>query len=419
MLTHGKGSPENNNDTDENHAAYREKEEYDKNKSAQTLAIESISLTNFRNHRDLVVKAAPDKQTIIVTGPNGSGKTSLLEAISLLVPGRGLRQCALADLKLRAPDATPKTWAVAAHMNGRWGNFSVGTGNDPRKDAADKRIVHIDGVQMRGQTVLAENIAMAWITPDMDRTLADGPSSRRKLIDRLAYSFDTAHNGRAHRYEKALRERLRLLREDINDKTWLDALENEMAQTGVAIAAARLHLLAELQYHINATRSAFPRALLAIEGAIESGIATAPALLVEDRFRADLAQSRTEDAETGTCSVGPHRSDLLVTHEKNKSPASLCSTGEQKALLIAIMLAYLRTLTKHRGFTPIFLLDDIAAHLDENRRQTLFEEITSIGAQTWITGTDISQFRHALAHATHIQMNDRPQNATTLVPLAQ
>lgn len=374
--------------------------------STAPLWIKRISLANFRNHGDLSVETTAHSQNIVVTGPNGSGKTSLLEAISLLVPGRGLRQCALAEIKRRSSTAeTPAaSWAVAANLRNPWGTFSIGTGSDPNKNATDKRAVHIEGMPVRGQARLAEHVAMAWLTPDMDRILSDGPSARRKLIDRLAYSFDPAHNGRVHRYEKAMRERLRLLREGIRDPAWLEGLENDMAQTGVAIAAARLHLLADLQNRIDETQSAFPRALLAIEGTVETRIEASPALLVEDRLRRDLAQSRNDDAATGTCSVGPHRSDLTVIHATHRSPAGQCSTGEQKALLIAIMLAYLRTLTKHRGFTPIFLLDDVAAHLDEKRRSALFEEIQTIGAQTWITGTDAAHFSPILPRACHIQM---------------
>ncbi|MER2520865.1 MAG: DNA replication/repair protein RecF [Bdellovibrionales bacterium] len=401
-----KNSLEENSGIDEHMMSSNKAERFEQiEHQPRALTITSISLTNFRNHQDLVIRAN-NQQAIVVTGANGSGKTSLLEAISLLVPGRGLRQSALADLKHRAPNIEHEAWAIAATLRGLWGTFSLGTGNDPRKDKADKRIVHIDGTQMRGQNQLAEHVAMAWMTPEMDRTLADGPSARRKLIDRLAYSFDPAHNSRVHRYEKALRERLRLLCEGNRDDAWLGALENDMAQTGVAIAAARLHLLADLQSHIDETQSAFPRALLALEGTVENGIATQPALLVEDRLRADLALSRQNDAQTGTCAVGPHRSDLLVTHAKHGCPAHLCSTGEQKALLIAIMLAYLRTLARHRGYTPIFLLDDIAAHLDESRRQALFEEIGAIGAQTWITGTDLNLFRPLLGNAAHIQMGE-------------
>lgn len=394
-------------------AAYEETEDSERaalnataSRGPDCLTIERLSLANFRNHGALSIDTHRGRQIVVVTGPNGSGKTSLLEAVSLLVPGRGLRQGALADFKRRA-SATPsaESWAVAADLRGPWGSFSIGTGPDPNKAGTDKRIVHIDGRQTRGQNSLAEHVAMAWITPDMDRMLSDGPSARRKLIDRLAYSFDPAHNGRVHRYDKAMRERLRLLREGGRDAIWLESLENEMAQTGVAIAAARLHLLADLRRCIEETLGAFPQALLALQGVVESGVESSPALLVEDRLREDLARSRREDAETGTCSVGPHRSDLIVVHATHRSPASQCSTGEQKALLIAIMLAYLRALARHRGFSPIFLLDDIAAHLDETRRLALFEEILTIGAQTWITGTDLSPFSSILSHARHVKMS--------------
>jgi DNA replication and repair protein RecF len=261
--------------------------------------------------------------------------------------------------------------------------------------------VHIDGKNIRGQNALAERVAMAWITPDMDRILAEGPGPRRKLLDRLVYSFDPAHGGRVHRYEKAMRERMRLLREGIADANWLGVLEDEMAQTGVAIAAARRHMIRQLRTAIAETSGLFPRADLALKGIAEEALETSPALPVEDMLRAALARTRGEDAQSGTCAAGPHRSDLAVIHRAKNCPADLCSTGEQKALLIAIMLAYVRTLARHRQMMPLFLLDDIAAHLDDVRRAALFEEILSLGVQAWLTGTDAEPFADLLPQAQH------------------
>ena len=361
------------------------------------LSVGKISLSSYRNYRSARLLTEP--VPVILTGDNGSGKTNLLEAISLLVPGRGMRRAALSDLQNLQ---SPEPWAVAVELRSPNGLLTIGTGRDPQESDTERRLVHIDGKPVRSQNTLAEHMAMAWITPDMDRILADGASARRKLLDRLVYSFDPAHNGRIHRYEKALRERLRLLREGPADAAWLSALEDEMAQTGVAIAAARKHMLRQLRTAIAETSGAFPHADLALKGLAEEALETDPALMVEDKLRAALARTRSEDAQSGTCHAGVHRSDMLVTHREKKCPADLCSTGEQKALLIAIMLAYVRILIAARNMSPIFLLDDIAAHLDDFRRAALFEEILALGVQAWLTGTDTAFFNGLLDHAQHI-----------------
>jgi DNA replication and repair protein RecF len=366
---------------------------------AAPLSVSRVTLTNFRNYTDISLRFSPDP--VILTGANGSGKTNFLEAISLIVPGRGLKKSALTDLQ-RNNTADP--WAVAIELDTAYGPLQIGTGRDPADPGNERRIVHIDGKPVRGQNAMAQHVAMAWITPEMDRTLGEGASARRKLLDRLVYSFDPAHSNRVTRYERAMRERLRLLREGRYDATWIKALEDEMAQTGVAIAAARRHLLFQLRAAIEETSSAFPTADLALAGMAEDALELHPALPVEDMLRTALAAARDEDARTGTTSTGPHRSDLLVRHRAKNCPADLCSTGEQKALLIAIMLAYLRTLTNHRQLTPIFLLDDIAAHLDDTRRNTLFEEILALGIQAWLTGTDAESFKSLLPAAQHLDV---------------
>jgi len=360
------------------------------------LVVGQISLTNFRNYHDVRLNIAATP--VVLTGANGSGKTNLLEAISLLVPGRGLRRAALRELQNQK---SSEPWAIAVDLSTPYGALHIGTGSDPETGDGDRRIVHIDGKNVRGQNALAEHMAMAWITPDMDRVLAEGPSARRKLLDRLVYGFDPAHNGRVHRYEKALRERLRILREGPADAAWLKALEDEMAQTGVAIAAARRHMVQQLRTGIATTTSAFPRADLELKGLAEEALENQPALLVEDSLREALARTRGDDAQSGTCVCGPHRSDLVVIHRLKQCPADLCSTGEQKALLIALMLAHVRILTSIRQMPPIFLLDDIAAHLDDIRRASLFEELRTLGTQAWLTGTDTEPFASLLPHAQH------------------
>lgn len=360
------------------------------------LSVGKVSLFYFRNYIDLQLTCAA--APVVLTGANGSGKTNLLEALSMLVPGRGLRRAALAELQNQKSD---DPWAVAVEMRTAMGPLTIGTGRDPQETDGERRLVHIDGKNMRSQSALAEHVAMAWITPDMDRILAEGAGARRKLLDRLVYGFDPAHRGRVHRYEKALRERLRLLRDGAADAAWLGALEDEMAQTGVSIAAARNHMIRQLAGAIAESDGTFPHAGLALKGIAEEALETQPALPVEDRLRAALARTRGEDAQTGTCAIGPHRSDLLVTYRAKNCPADLCSTGEQKALLVAIMLAYMRILMRSRAMTPLFLLDDIAAHLDEIRRAALYEEILALGVQAWLTGTDVEPFASLLPHAQH------------------
>jgi len=360
------------------------------------LSIGKISLAHFRNYGDLCL--APEAAPVVLTGPNGGGKTNLLEAISLLVPGRGLRRAQLSELQSRQ---SPTPWVVAADLHTPSGSLQIGTGRDPEEEGGERRLVHIDGRNARSQNALGEYVAMAWITPEMDRILAEGPGPRRKWLDRLAFSFDPAHGGRVSRYEKAMRERMRLLREGPADAVWLSALEDEMARTGVAIAAARRQLIRQLRTAIAETEGAFPQADLALKGIAEEALEDQPALPVEDMMRAALMRTRGEDAQSSTCAAGPHRSDLAVTHRARQCPAELCSTGEQKALVIAIMLAYVRMLTEARKMVPLLLLDDIAAHLDDTRRTALFEEIRALGVQAWLTGTDTEPFAALLPHAQH------------------
>ncbi len=364
------------------------------------LAVCRISLDSFRNYRDahLVLDSSP----IILTGPNGSGKTNLLEAVSLLAPGRGLRRAQLAELQQQ--DAT-SPWAVAVELMTPEGVVKIGTGRDPENPKGERRVIHIDGKAAKNQHDLTRHAAVAWITPEMDRLLEGGPSARRRLLDRLVYSFDPAHAGRVHRYEKALRERLRLLRGGVADAAWLGGLEDEMAQTGVAITAARLQLLQQLQKAMAETAGAFPKADLALQGMAEEALQKYPALLIEDMLRAAFARTREEDRQKDVCSVGPHRSDLAVVHKVRRCPADRCSTGERKALLIAIMLAYVRVLARMRSMPPLLLLDDITAHLDETRRGALFGEIGELGAQAWLTGTDETPFEPLLPSAQHFIVN--------------
>lgn len=350
------------------------------------LTVGRLSLTAFRNYASARLETSPG--TVLLTGPNGSGKTNLLEALSLFVPGRGLRRARLSDLQSRS---TGTPWAVAAEMEGPQGALKLGTGRDP-EGPAERRLIRLDERPIKNQALLATHVAMVWVTPEMDRVLTDSPSARRRLLDRMVFDADPAHAGRVQRYEKAMRERSRLLREGRRDPAWLSALEDEMARTGTAIAAARQDLLGRLLLMMTQASPRFPKADLTLRGAVEEHILERPALLVEDEIRSALASSRASDATSGSTSIGPHRSDLVVEHAQERKPIHLCSTGEQKALVIAVMLSYGRYLAHLRGFAPLLLLDDIASHLDAPRRSALFEEIKVLGSQAWITGTDEAFF---------------------------
>jgi DNA replication and repair protein RecF len=364
------------------------------------VALTRLSLTEFRNYERLRIEV--DATSVVLAGQNGAGKTNLLEAISLLAPGRGLRRARLSDLVRRDAGGTEvpgRAWAVAAHVATQLGETEVGTGlvpgssateSDDEDDAApERRVVRVDG-RNRGPASLAGVLAVRWLTPAMDRLFVEAASARRRFLDHLAAGLDAGHSPRVNAYERALRERGRLLRDGISDRHWLSALEGTLAELGVAIAAARREYVARLASEIAA--EAVTPLRLSVSGSVEDSLAEHPALAAETKFRDALAASRDHDAITGGASVGPHRSDLSVWHASGL-PASQCSTGEQKALLLAIVRADVRLLSAAQGRPPLLLLDEVAAHLDERRRRELFDAALGCGAQVWATGTDRSLFR--------------------------
>jgi DNA replication and repair protein RecF len=253
---------------------------------------------------------------------------------------------------------------------------------------------------------LAEHVAVIWLTPAMDRLFVESSSGRRRFLDRLVFGFDPAHAGRLSRYEHTLRERARLLREGRFDQGWLSGLEDQMATTGVAVAAARREVIQRLRAACDRAVGPFPGADLAVAGAVEDWLDQGPALDAEDSLRRNLRDNRRRDAESGGATVGPHKSDLAVRHAAKDMPAALCSTGEQKALLIAIVLANARLLAAERGAAPLLLLDEVAAHLDPDRREALFGEILALGAQAWMTGTDASVFAPLAQEAARVFVDD-------------
>ena len=374
---------------------------------ARIQAVQEITATDFRNYRSARVVAGG--QSVLLTGANGAGKTNLLEAVSFLAPGRGLRRASLADaLRRTAEPPGPQGWAVAARITaGHGGTVALGTGIDPAQPG--RRAVRVDGNPVSGQAALAEYLAVVWLTPQMDRLFLEGSSGRRRFLDRLVFGFDPGHARHLSAYEQAMRERARLLRDGRVDDRWLAALEGRMAENAVAVAAARRHLADRLRAAAAAATlvdGPFPQADLRVQGTVEDLLAERPALAAEEAVRQRLAERRGIDAAAGVTTEGPHRSDLAVRHAAKDMPADQCSTGEQKALLVGLVLANARLMATERGAAPVLLLDEIAAHLDSHRRAALFAELRSLGAQVWLTGTEPVLFGPFLDDVVHFTIAD-------------
>lgn len=366
-------------------------------------AVLRLTLADFRSYGSLRLETGA--KSVVLTGPNGAGKTNLLEAVSLLTPGRGLRGAPFEELVRRHQQG----WAVAAEIYAPSGPMRVGTafsiGNGTLSDAG--RQVSLDGVAQKGSGILAHHLRVLWLTPAMDRLFVGPASDRRRFLDRLVLAFDPDHSTRVLAFEKAMRERNRLLDEPRPDPAWLAALEAELAAHAVAVAAARLAAVDTLSGHVakepegDENSSLFPWVMLRCEGEIEGLISVMPAVQAEDQYRKMLHDSRGADRAAGRTLIGPHRSDLSVTHGPKQMPARLCSTGEQKALLIGIVLAHARAVKAgFGGSAPILLLDEVAAHLDARRREGLYIRLQALGGQVWMTGTDRALFEGAGPDAT-------------------
>ncbi|HEY6981327.1 DNA replication/repair protein RecF [Reyranella sp.] len=372
------------------------------------LAVRQVRLTDFRNYRGLRLDCGPEP--VVLVGANGAGKTNLLEALSFLVPGRGLRRARLDEITRRARGEQPvaSTWAVAATLDTAQGRLAIGTGLEPARNEGGmpRRVVRIDGRPAASQTALGLHAAAVWLTPQLDRLFLDGPGERRRFLDRLVTALHPEHAGDVAAYENALRQRSRLLGEGNRDPHWFTALEDTMARHGVALAAARADTVHRLDAAARLGVGPFPRASLAMAGEVDGWIASMAALDVEDRLRAELAAGRLRDAEAGTTSCGPHRSDLSVRHLDLDLPAAEGSTGQQKALLVSITMAHARLVALSRGQPPLLLLDEIAAHLDAERRAALFEEIVALRAQSWMTGTDAGLFEPLAGRAQLLRVAD-------------
>jgi DNA replication and repair protein RecF len=373
--------------------------------------IRRLSLSNFRSYHAAQIDV--DAELVVLTGPNGAGKTNLLEAISFLAPGRGLRRATLEDVAFSEGNGA---WAVSADVEGALGLASLGTGIEPpvAGDTAVTRKCRVDREPVTSAAAFADHLRVVWLVPAMDG-LFNGPASeRRRFLDRLVLAVDAEHGSRVNALERALRSRNRLLEDARPDPHWLDAIEHETAELAVAVAALRVETVSRLQAVLAARRdrkdseapaSAFPTADIMLEGWMEKLVLLHPSVDVEDRYRTVLRDNRARDAAAGRTLDGPHLSDLTVIYEPKNIPAADASTGEQKALLIGLVLAHAGLLAEMSGFAPVLLLDEVVAHLDPSRRVALYAELDKLGSQAWLTGADAAAFSDIDAKAEVFEVN--------------
>src|SRR5450755_2372875 len=352
--------------------------------------IHRLTLTHFRNYRVAGLEARGD--LIVLVGPNGAGKTNCLEAISFLAPGRGLRRATLEDVADNQGDGS---WAVSAEVEGALGLATLGTGIDPpRGDAATSRRCRIDREPVASAAAFGDHLRMVWLTPAMDGLFMGAASERRRFFDRLVLAIDSQHASRVSALERSLRSRNRLLEVRNYDDHWCDAIERETAELAVAVAATRGQTAVKLaaMLRTRGDASAFPSAQIMLDGWMENALMSEPATAVEDRYREILRAGRARDAAAGRTLDGPHLTDLQVIYAPKNMAARDASTGEQKALLIGLVLAHASLVAEMTGITPLLLLDEVVAHLDPGRRKALFDELAKLGAQVWMTGADPAAF---------------------------
>lgn len=349
--------------------------------------VTDLRLTDFRNHADRTLVFG--RRTVAFVGDNGTGKTNLLEALSLLAPGRGLRRATLADM---ARQGGSGAFAVSVALEGPLGDVRIGTGTVPGEPG---RQVRVDGAAAPSSEALSDHCRVIWLTPAMDGLFSGPAGDRRRFLDRLVLAIDPAHGRRVAGFEQALTQRNRLLEDMRTDPAWLDAVETEIAALGTAVAAARreaVGCLIRLIGDVHGVDEPFPAARLALAGDVEAALDSGSASDVEDWYRRDLAAGRSRDRAAGRTLTGPQRADLVVHHAGKDMPAALSSTGEQKALLLGLILAEARLVAELAGMTPVLLLDEVAAHLDPGRRAALFALLDRAGGQSFMTGTDAALF---------------------------
>ena len=353
--------------------------------------IRRLSLTHFRNYRAASLQTRGDM--VVLVGPNGAGKTNCIEAVSFLSPGRGLRRATLDDVADIQGDGS---WAVSAEVEGALGLATLGTGIEPPtgENAPTSRRCRIDREPVGSAAAFGDHLRMVWLTPSMDGLFAGAASERRRFFDRLVLAIDSEHSSRISALERALRSRNRLLEVRNFDDHWCDAIERETAELAVAVAATRGQTLARLAAMLRqrGAQSAFPSAEIALDGWMENALMSEPATTIEDRYREILRQGRARDAAAGRTLDGPHLTDLQVIYAPKNMAARDASTGEQKALLIGLVLAHANLVAEMTGTIPLLLLDEVVAHLDPNRRKALFAELSTLGSQVWMTGADPAAF---------------------------
>ncbi len=369
--------------------------------------INRLTLTDFRNYASL--RFEPDICPIIITGENGSGKTNILEAVSFLTPGRGLRSAKMSDIKRLSPAPVNESyalsnknylWAISADIVKNGEEYTLSTAvqknlkeQDDDWHSFDRRIVLVDGQKVSTQAELGKYISAIWVTPQMDRIFLGGPGPRRSFLDRIVYSFDLEHAKRTSTFEHLYKEWYRLIKSGIKDNIWLSSLEEQMAAIGVSIAAARREIIARLNTFIEKEPDdIFPNLKLQLDGIIEQKLDTLPALDVEDYYAQKLFQSRLKVLENDSVE-GVNKTDFKVYYKKKNMPAELCSTGEQKSLLVSIILAQTKCQLLDKGFAPVLLLDEVTTHLDDKKRDALLQKIRDLNLQAFITSTDEKIFK--------------------------
>ncbi|NKX45014.1 DNA replication/repair protein RecF [Roseicyclus persicicus] len=349
--------------------------------------VATLSLSHFRSHRR--ARLDLDGRPVAIFGPNGAGKTNLMEAVSLLSPGRGLRRAAAEEI-IRRPEGIG--WKVAAEVAGPGLGHEIELTAEP----GQPRATRIDG-KAAPQTALARLLRIVWLVPAQDRLWIEGADGRRRFLDRIALSFAPDHAEASLAYEKAMRDRNRLLKDEVTDARWYAALERQMAEAAAAITATRRDAIARIAAAQDGAATAFPAARLTLE---------TDDLATPDAFAAAFADSRGRDMASGRTLIGPHRADLAAVYADKDMPAAQCSTGEQKALLISLVLANARALKAETGAAPLVLLDEVAAHLDAGRRAALFDEICALGAQAWMTGTGPELFVELADRAQYVTVSE-------------
>lgn len=359
--------------------------------------IQELRLNRFRSYDKLSLKLGTDLSPVVLTGGNGAGKTNILEAISFLVPGRGLRQAKLSDIAMKTSEQMHSvdvatvdcSWSVSALVQTPQEVVRIGTGITAE---GEKRQIRIDGENVKKQSELGNFLTALWITPAQDKLFSGDPAARRRFLDRLVQSFDAGHANVCSDYTYALKQWNNLLHEGRNDPVWLNALEEQISAGAVAIAAARRDIVSRLQIFLqNVELDGFPTPIISLSGIVEEWLDGLAAIDVEDKYREKLRSCRHLVADGGSV-AGVHTADFSVIHAQKNMDAAECSTGEQKALLYSIVLAQAKAATQEKGQCPVLLFDELAAHFDASRRDALLERLLVFPAQIWMTGTEIQPF---------------------------